>query len=316
MELFNLPPDELEQRHEELNAALDELIERCEPEPALEAERALVNFWMRKGHLDEGRGYLERLLAAGDPPPNLRAAGLAAMGVLAFRQGEDETARRALDESADLARRAGDDAALVLALNGLSRVALRARDAKRTRELSLQVLELVSGDAAEYSPRHMLAAAARAEGDYASAEELYGETLAISRRLGSRASEAGELLNLGYVALHRGETQLARERFRESLEIAAELDDDYLLPYSVMGAASSALLRGDRAEAARLLAAAKAAFDRTGAAIDPGSAEEYEEARAGLGDELEAEWAEGSRLTLAEAVARARRARPDEPARA
>ena len=77
-----------------------------------------------------------------------------------------------------------------------------------------------------------------------------------------------------------------------------------------MGAASSALLRGERAEAARLLAAAKAAFDRAGASIDPGSAEEYEEARAGLGGDFATEWAEGSELSLAEAVARARRARP------
>jgi tetratricopeptide (TPR) repeat protein len=310
MELFSLPPDELEQRHEELNAALDQLVERGEPEPALEAERALVNFWMRKGYLDEGRRHLERLLAAGDPPANLRAAGLAGTGVLAFRQGDDETALRLFEESAELARSSGDDEARALALNGLSRVALRAGDPARTRDLALQVLELVSGDAAEYSPRHMLAAAARAEGDYPRAEELYGDTLALSRRLGQRASEAGELLNLGYVASHLGKRELAIERFRESLEIAAELDDDYLLPYCVMGAASSALARGDPDEGARLLAAAKAAFDRRGAAIDPGSAEEYEAAVASLGHDYEAAWAEGSELSLAEAVARARRPRP------
>jgi tetratricopeptide (TPR) repeat protein len=309
MELLSLPPDELERRHDELNAALDRLVERGEPEAALEAEQALVVFWMTKGHLDEGRRWLERLLGAGDPPANLRAAGLAGAGVLAFRQGDDAEAQRMFEESAELARNAGADAALVLALNGLSRVALRAGDAGRTRELSLQVLELVSGDSQEYSPRHMLAAAARAEGDYAKAEELYGVTLELSRRLGRRSSEAGELVNLGYVALHRGETALAIERFQESLEIAAELDDDYLLPYAVMGAASSALARGHREEAARLLGAAKAAFDRTGAAIDPGSAEEYEAAAAEL-EGFQAAIAEGSRLSLAEAASRARRARP------
>ena len=84
MELFSLPPDELERRHDELNAALDELVERDEPEMAL-GERGLIDFWMRKGHLDEGRRQLDRLLAAGDPPANLRAAGLYGAGVLAFR---------------------------------------------------------------------------------------------------------------------------------------------------------------------------------------------------------------------------------------
>jgi len=72
-----------------------------------------------------------------------------------------------------------------------------------------------------------------------------------------------------------------------------------------MGAGSSALLRRDPQEAARLVAAAMAAFDRTGAAIDPGSAEEYEAAVAELGDRFEAAWAEGSKLSLPEAVERA-----------
>jgi tetratricopeptide (TPR) repeat protein len=228
-------------------------------------------------------------------------------GFAAFRQGRDDEAQKLFEQSAQLA--GGDRRVLAQALGGLARVALRAGEIQRTRELALQALELAEDEQAEWGPRHLLAAATRAEGDYARAGELYGETLALARRLGLRLAEAAELLNLGYVALHLGHTDQAVERFRESLEIGAELNDDYLLPYCVMGAASSALLRGDRADAARLLAAAKAAFDRAGAAIDPGSAEEYEEARSQVAD-LEAEWAGGSRLSLAEAVARARRAHP------
>jgi tetratricopeptide (TPR) repeat protein len=158
------------------------------------------------------------------------------------------------------------------ALGGLARVALRAGDTQRTRELALEALELSEDEAAQWSPRHLLAAVVRADGDYDRAEELYGETLALARRLELRLQEAAELLNLGYVALHRGDTELAVERFGQSLEIGAELDDDYLLPYCLLGAGSSALARGDHGEAARLLAAAKATFDRAGAAIDPRSA--------------------------------------------
>jgi len=308
MDFFSLPPDELERRHEELKEALDELVERGEPEAALEAQRALVDFWMRKGHLDEGRRQLDRLLAAGNPPDNLRAAGLAGAGVLAFRQGDDETARRSFEESAELAQ---DDSVLASALGGLSRVALRAADAARTRELALQVLALAPDERAELSPRHMLAAAARAEGDYAGAEELYGESLELARRLGLRSIEAGELLNLGYVALHLGHAEQAAERFRQSLEIAGELDDDYLLPYAVLGAGTAAAIRGDYEESARLLGAAKAAFDRTGAAIDPGSSEEFEtsvaQARRELGDRFDSAWSEGGTLSLDEAAERGMR---------
>ena len=311
IELLSAGPDELERRHDELNTLLEELAERSEPAPALAAARGLVDFWMRKGHLADGRRHLDRLLAAGEVPADLRAAGLAGAGTLAFRQGDDEAARRLFEQSETIAREAGDDATLAAALGGLARVALRAGDCGRTRELALQALELASDERAQLGPRHMLAASARCEENFAGAEELYGETLMLARRLDLRAAEAGELLNLGYMALHLGDAERATELFGQSLELGAQLGDDYLLPYCLLGAGSAAALRGDHAEAARLVAAAKAAFDATDAAIDPGSADEFDaavgEARDALGKEFETAWAEGAALTLAEAVARARR---------
>jgi tetratricopeptide (TPR) repeat protein len=235
---------------------------------------------------------------------------LVAEGFVAFRQGRDEDAKELFERSSVLARESGNRQVLAQALGGLARVALRAGEIERTRRLALEALQLAEDEQSQWSPRHLLAAAARAEGDYARAEELYGETLALARRLGLRLAEAAELLNLGYVASHLGERELAIERFGQSLEIGAELGDEYLLPYCVMGAASSAFARGDTEEGAWLLAAAKAAFDRAGAAIDPGSAEEYESAVAHLGHDYESARAEGSRLSLDEAVARARRGRP------
>jgi len=308
VELLSADPDELERRHDELNALLEDLADRRETGPALAGSRGLVDFWMRKGHLAEGRRQLERLLAAGDAPPEARAAGLAAAGTLAFRQGDDDGAGRFYRESAEIARGAAADAVLAWALGGLSRVALRAGECARTRELALEALGLASDEASGLGARHMLAAAARCEGDYTRAEELYGETLELSRRLGARGVEAGELLNLGFMALHLDERERAIERFRESLELAAELDDDYLTPYCLLGAGASAAIRGDHAAAACLLAAAKAAFDATGAAIDPGSAEEFDsqvaQARRALGEAFDDAWAEGSHLTVAEALAR------------
>jgi tetratricopeptide (TPR) repeat protein len=308
VELLSADPDELERRHDELDALLEGLAERRETGPALAAARGLVDFWMRKGHLAEGRRQLDGLLAAGDAPPEARAAGLAASATLAFRQGDDDAARHFYEESAEVARSAGDDGVLAWALGGLSRVALRAGECARTRELAQEALGLALDEASGLGARHMLAAAARCEGDYQRAEELYGETLELSRRLGARSVEAGELLNLGFVALHVDERERALERFRQSLELAAELDDDYLTPYCLIGAGTSATIRGDNVEAARLLSAAKAAFDATGAAIDPGSAEEFDahvaHARRELGEEFDTVWAEGRRLTPADALAR------------
>jgi hypothetical protein len=70
-----------------------------------------------------------------------------------------------------------------------------------------------------------------------------------------------------------------------------------VFPHSLMGMGSLALAGGDPERGTRLLAAAKAAFDASGFAIDPGSDEEFEqgvaEARSALGDRFEEVWAAG-----------------------
>ena len=90
------------------------------------------------------------------PPDELIGQGYAA-----FRQGRDLEAR----ELFELARDSGDRQVGAQALGGLARVALRAGETERTREPALEVLDLAENEAAQWGPRHLLAAVARAEGD-------------------------------------------------------------------------------------------------------------------------------------------------------
>ena len=53
----------LEHEHHNLRAALSWLIEREEADMALELSNALLRFWELRGHLTEGRQWLERALA-------------------------------------------------------------------------------------------------------------------------------------------------------------------------------------------------------------------------------------------------------------
>jgi predicted ATPase len=59
--------DRLEAEHDNLRAALSWLLARRRSEPALRMGAALRRFWFAWSYLSEGIGWLERVLAEGDP---------------------------------------------------------------------------------------------------------------------------------------------------------------------------------------------------------------------------------------------------------
>ncbi len=95
----------LETQHDNLRAAMSWLLEQADADPGewsnqvLGFAAALQRFWEVRGHLSEGRRWLEAALAkaSSDPSPE-RAKALTGVGVLAMRQGEYAQAGRLLDE--------------------------------------------------------------------------------------------------------------------------------------------------------------------------------------------------------------------------
>ena len=107
----------LEAEHENLRAALAWLAETEDADRELRLAGAIFWFWYIRGHFAEGRHRLERALKRGSTTPAaIRARALLGLGMLAQRQGDDETARRLLDESLGLAREAGHATGIALAL--------------------------------------------------------------------------------------------------------------------------------------------------------------------------------------------------------
>jgi tetratricopeptide (TPR) repeat protein len=302
--------EELGSREDELRVALEWFHEQGDIDSALRLATALRLFWTDRGRFDEGRAALERAIAApGAASSERRAAALAGLGLLAFRQGDNERARECLDESLALARSAGDHAVEALALNGLSRVALRDRDypALRSFAEASKIIAEASGDRkALVSPLHMLATVEKMEGNPDGARQWYGETLALSRELGMEATLAGELHNLGTLEKHEGKLERAEELFREGLERSRALSSAYLIPYGLLDFGNLAALQGDGPRAARLLAAAETAVKATGAVFDPDDQPELDRAVA-LAKELAGAdfapaWAAGQALALEAAL--------------
>ncbi len=284
---------ELEHGHDDDLAALDQLVAKDEQEQALQLATLLWRFWMDSGRLEQGRRHLNGLLdTAVDAPHALRARALYGAGTLAFRQGDNEAARSLHEQSLACAREAGDAVADATARCGLARCGLRDGDLDAAREHARDAERIyrdLGDEAALDAPLHLLAYADYVAGDDDRARAGFEQTLALNRRLGNGRNVARELTNLGSVETRAGNLDRAQALCEEAMQIAAETGSAYLIPYCVVNLGGVACARGDYERAARLLAAGKAMFDAAGAAIDPGTAIEYERhverTRAGLGPE-------------------------------
>jgi len=98
-----------------------------------------------------------------------------------------------------------------------------------------------------------LGRAARAKGDYARAEALYGECRVLSEQLRDDWGVASALVNLGFVTRMRGNYNLARKLLDQSLALFERLGDKSMSTYPQAELAVLALYEGNSERAARLL---------------------------------------------------------------
>jgi len=303
----------LDRDQDQIQQALAWLVEN-DPTVGLELALALPDYWHLRGKWAEGRGWLERLLAAApDLPPSMRCHVLSSISGLAFRQGENETARQLANEALAIARGLGDVRLIVGALTRLARVGLRDNNPRQAMMLSREAVALAeeAGDQElSLQPLHCLAEATRMDGDYEGARELYRRSLDLNRKRGDELVIGVETSNLAAVELRFGNIDAAIRLWRESLALAHRTENRYLLPYPLAGLGEAAAAHRDWERAARLLGAASAFFKASGAAMDPADVSAYEEAvaaaRAGLSAAFEPAWSSGESMTADEIAAFAR----------
>jgi tetratricopeptide (TPR) repeat protein len=292
----------LEGRHDDLHALIEDLF-ADDPRMALELVATLWPFWWLRGHMDEGREFLERAstIEGSDRPHALKG-----LGTIAFRQGDVDAAERAFRQRFELVERDGTQRDVVDALTDLARIALRRGDFAGVRAYAERAHAAAQGVGEEEAlrlPLHMRAAAARMDGHLDEARALYLESRDLNERLGHDVMVAAEDHNLVHVALSTGDREEAGRRFRSSSEWILKNENAYLRPYSFVDAAVLALHDGDLERAGRLVACAQRIFEETGSIPDPDDVMRLEQQ---LGDRFDAVQAEGRALSLDEAVALAR----------
>ncbi|HEX8502949.1 MAG TPA: tetratricopeptide repeat protein [Pyrinomonadaceae bacterium] len=92
-------------------------------------------------------------------------------------------------------------------------------EAERVYREALAIFRKVGKERNVAITLHQLGWIKSGRGEFDEARRLYGESLKINRRIGNQAGIASNLNNMGEIAYERGETDEARRLFDESLEI-------------------------------------------------------------------------------------------------
>lgn len=315
--LQGVSPDEwydvLDDRNEALGACLRGLAE-TDPDRGLEIAALVVPYWIARGRLAEGRGWLDELLSrtSGAPRTVVRAKAWYGAGMIAFLQDDAVTARHLLGDSLAVGVALADRTLEADALIGLARVAMIDGDPLTMEQLARECADAARAAHDERrlgTALHHVAEALRRQTRFAEGLPVYRCAVRRHRALGDRRSVALELHNVGRLFRQTGDPRRAEDRFRASLEIAVALRHERLVGYCLLGLANLASDRGDHARALRLVGASDSLFAAVGAALDPEYSVEREQvsnaARRELGEPRSDEEYRTGRMQTAEGGVRA-----------
>ena len=306
----------LEVEHDNLRAAMDWAEKTGEIATALRAATALWRFWQERGHLQEGRARLERLLALpGAKARNpIRARALGALGGVAYWQNDYESMRPPYEEAVSIARELEEARLLAQALYDLAFVPFVLEgDFERSERLLQESLGVAEPDdrvlVGQIWSALGFAAVVQTQRSLADRMEPINNAIAIYRELGDGLMVAGNLITLAGLEYSVAHFDGARDHLREAAELtAAETESTIEFANLFFPLAVMACHDGRQQRAARLLGAWQMMKEQAEGNAPPVShiafGDPEVDARAVLGDEeFENAWAEGYAATVEEAVA-------------
>jgi predicted ATPase/DNA-binding XRE family transcriptional regulator len=243
----------LRRDHDNLRAALGWAAECGLAETGLRLAAGLQRFWTYSGHVQEGFGWLERLLASDGPVrPAVRADALHCAGILGSGLGSYRLAAGRHRESLAIFRTLGDVRGAAEAMRGLATATDNLGDHEQAGSLfgeAVSLLRDVDDPALMATALMHVGVHVARHGDPGQAKALYEEALAIHRDQGNPIGTALCLVNLGNRARVDGDLRLARARLEEAAAIAHRLDAPYYLAIAQVGLADVARTGGDVAAA-------------------------------------------------------------------
>ena len=267
---------------------------------------ALPMFWVMRGRVAEGRGWIERALDLDPAEDAMRRSLLSGLAILAYMSGDHAAATLAADDAAGLATRLGPSLDRSTRLRAGIAAAMAHDDfatAEPLFEALLGVARAEGNGVRTSACRINLAYIANRTGRHERAEALMAENLPFVRARGQSRCEATSLVTLAETATYLGRPAEAVEYAVAAAAIAPRVADEVLLVADLRWYAAAAARLGEAMLAARALGACEAAEAELDAALAPHEAVVREALvatlRGSLTDaELDAERATGRDLGL------------------
>jgi tetratricopeptide (TPR) repeat protein len=270
--------DLLEDRSDDLLAAIAWFVDADHADDALRLANALYRFWITKQRFAEGAIWFDRVLGSPTGDERLRARAFLNAGFMPFWMGDDERASDLFGQALESGRRLGDAPLTSQALGGLARVALRT-DVAEGRRLAGEALAVSDGahdDAGHSNALHLLGVGAQIAGDLLEARDWMTQRLALVRATGNEFLVASEASNLSMVERQLGNLDAAEALAREALEIGERVGDEFTKPFAISGLAAIATERREFDRAATLVGAAEAIMEAQHMAWPPDERPHYE----------------------------------------
>src|SRR5438552_157171 len=267
--------EQCERELDNLRAALRWAIDAGEADLGQEAAGALWRFWQQHGHLAEGRGWLNELLAmpAGQGRTAARAKALTGVGGIAWWQIDHDGARAFYGEALAIERELGEPSRIAEALYNQAFVAGAAGAMDHLADLLEESLDLFRTAHVEHGVARALAMLVIRDtqaGDWQSAIAKLEEVVAIWRRLGDRLQLAFDLIWLAFACGRAGRARVARSAALEALALFRDAGNATGIGLAFRDLAFLSVWEGRPQEALRFMGAAESLRERIGGGPPPG----------------------------------------------
>jgi tetratricopeptide (TPR) repeat protein len=267
--------DRLDLERDNLRSALAWTVEHGTVDAGRQLAISLTGYWSARGHLGEGRRWLQTVLAAPHDPaasPALRMRLLMETGVMAKWQGDLAESRRLLTEALTSARDLADRRGEAEVLIWLSSVYWQMDEVEvglSLGEESLRLSHEVADDAVLALAYIVFGSGRRSVRDIARAVSASEEGLRRFRALGDLRFTAMSETELGLSLLAAGDLDRAEPLIRQCVHGHRAVGEQRYVIYALLGLAELYQQKGAPRQAAMLLRAADVQRESIGMRYSP-----------------------------------------------
>ena len=243
----------IEADHSNFISAIEWSVNNENKEKGAVISNALGSFWSRRGQYSTGIRLIEIILeSSGILSKSLKGIVLNWIGSFRISMGDNEQAKKYLEESLDLRKEIGDKIGIAESLLSLGNVTNSLGDfelAKNYYEESQDIYKILGSKSGIAATTLSLGNIALNQGDYGLAKKYHEESLFTFKEIGHKYGIALSINNLGDVSLFQGDYELAKKYLKESLDLLKEIGNKKGVAFSINTLGYIVLNQGDYEQA-------------------------------------------------------------------